>query len=154
MHEIEVLPEHVRKLVDPLVHLETSQLVGPLSPSHLPIGRGVIVFVSLSWCHCVIVIDPFSPTHLIARRGDSNQAKLLGKELDEVPRDLNSTSGNRPKVSPGGACHLASVQPLHLLRREGVSIYVYNGSFTSALKAGTLIQRAAWWCPPIDEFDL
>ena len=25
---------------------------------------------------------------------------------------------------------------------------------TSALKAGTLIQRAAWWCPPIDEFDL
>ena len=93
--------------------------------------------VPLSYCHChsVIVIDPFSPTHLVARCGDSNQAKLLGKELDEVPRDLNSTSGNRPKVSSGGAGHLASVQPLHLLgRQEGVSIYVDNESFfTSAL---------------------
>ena len=33
VHEIEVLPEHVGKLVDPLIHLETSQLVDPLSPS-------------------------------------------------------------------------------------------------------------------------
>ena len=33
VHEIEVLPEHVRKLVDPLIHLGTSQLVDPLSPS-------------------------------------------------------------------------------------------------------------------------
>ena len=77
----------------------------------------------------------------------------MGKELDEVPRDLDSTRGNGPKVSSGGAGHLASVQALHLLERQGVSIYVDN-RFTSALKAGTLIQRAAWWCPPIDEFDL
>ena len=79
----------------------------------------------------------------------------MGKELDEVPRDLDSTRGNRPKVPSGGAGHLASVQALHLLERQRLSIYVYNGSFfTSALKAGTFIQRAAWWCPPIDEFDL
>ena len=54
VHEVEVLPEHIRKLVDPLIHLETSQLVDPLSPSKTcSLGP-----VSLSLCHynCVFVI--------------------------------------------------------------------------------------------------
>ena len=137
MHEIEVLPEHVRKLVDPLIHLETSQPVGPLSPykTWLPGAVSlslchcicVIVFVSLSLCHChrdivllSLSLTRFLTSHLVTWRGDSNEAKLLRKELNEVPRDLDSTCGNRPEVSSGGARHLARVQALHLLRVKGL----------------------------------
>ena len=52
VHEIEVLPEHVRKLVDPLIHLETSQPVGPLSPYKTWLPGAV----SLSLCHCLCFI--------------------------------------------------------------------------------------------------
>ena len=82
VHEIEVLPEHVRKLVDPLIHLETSQPADPLSP-FLTWSLGamtlslchclcVIVMVSVSLCHyvIVIVIDPLPPCHLVAGCGD------------------------------------------------------------------------------------
>ena len=82
--------------------------------------------VSLSYFHSL------SPSHLVAGRRDGNEAKLLGKELNEVPRDLDSTCGNRPEVSSGGARHLACVQALHLLRGKLYQL-MYMGPFSPLL---------------------